>query len=385
MWQVEPVGADVPPLGVGGVTRGRPTRLPALEVLATPFRQADHIRRLQGQVLDALGLGPDQTTSEVVLTQAGVRLRAYQAPGGTGPPVVVVAAPIKRAYIWDLAPGQSAIRRFLDRGMPVYLAEWTPPGPTEEDFGLADYADRLLAACLDAVQEATGQTDVVLAGHSLGGTLAAIFAALHPNRVRGLVLIEAPLAFGTGAGAFAPLIAAAPHSAWLRTTFGHIPGSFLDVASVLAAPATFLWARQADLLASGTDPEALRSHLRVTRWTLDEFPFPGRLFEEVIERLYRQDGFARGRLTVGGQRVGPDGLTMPMLQVLNPHSRVVPPSSVLPVHAAAPSRDKRLLSYSGERGIGLQHVGALVGRRAHEQLWPLILAWVAALAPGGRD
>ncbi len=146
-----------------------------------------------------------------------------------------------------------------------------------------------------------------------------------------------------------------------------------------------MWARQADLLTSGTDPEALRSHLRVTRWALDEFPFPGRLFEEVIERLYRQDGFARGRLTVGGQRVGPDRLTMPMLQVLNPHSRVVPPSSVLPVHAAAPSRDKRLLSYSGERGVGLQHVGALVGRRAHQQLWPPILAWVAALAPGGRD
>jgi polyhydroxyalkanoate synthase len=93
----------------------------------------------------------------------------------------------------------------------------------------------------------------------------------------------------------------------------------------------------------------------------------------------------RGRLTVGGRQVGPDRLTMPMLQVLNPLSRVVPPTSVLPVHAAAPSRDKPLLSYRGERGVGLQHVGALVGRRAHEELWPPIQAWVAALGPGGRE
>jgi hypothetical protein len=48
--------------------------------------------------------------------------------------------------------------------------------------------------------------------------------------------------------------------------------------------------------------------------------------------------------------------------------------------------DKSLLSYSGELGVGLQHVGSLVGRRAHQQLWPAILAWAAAaLTPGGRD
>jgi polyhydroxyalkanoate synthase subunit PhaC len=385
LFHVQHMSTDAPLPGVGGMTRGRLGVAPGPEALATGFRQADRIRRLQGRMLDGLGLGPVQTPSQVVLAQAGVRLRSYRAPHRTGPPVLVVAAPVKRAYIWDLAPGQSAIRRFLDHGMPVYLAEWTLPGSAEHDLDLAQYADRLLAACLEAVQEATDQTEVVLAGHSLGGTLAAIFAALHPNRVRGLVLIEAPLAFGTGAGAFAPLVAAAPHSSWLRAILGDVPGSFLDVASVVAAPDTFVWARQADLLASGTDPEALATHLRVTRWALDEFPFPGRLFEDVIERLYRQDAFTRGRLTVGGRRVGPDKLTMPMLQVLNPYSRVVPLTSVLPVHEAAPTRNKPLLSYSGERGVALQHVGPLVGRRAHQELWPRILAWIAALGPGQPD
>jgi polyhydroxyalkanoate synthase subunit PhaC len=46
----------------------------------------------------------------------------------------------------------------------------------------------------------TGQMRVVLAGHSLGGTLAAIFPSLHPERVRGLALLEAPTKFGRDAG-----------------------------------------------------------------------------------------------------------------------------------------------------------------------------------------
>ena len=119
MWQVEPVGADVPPLGVGGVTRGRSTQLPALKVLATPFRQADHIRRLQGQVLDALGLGPDQTPSEVVLTQAGVRLRAYQAPGGTDPEALRSHLRVTR---WTSSPFRDGCSRRSSSGCTARTA-----------------------------------------------------------------------------------------------------------------------------------------------------------------------------------------------------------------------------------------------------------------------
>src|SRR3954469_17538461 len=86
-----------------------------------------------------------------------------------------------------------------------------------------------------------GGQRVLLAGHSLGGTLAAIFAALHPDRVRGLVLLEAPAKFGRAAGAFAPLVAVAPCAGALRAILGDVPGSFLDIASIAASPASFVW------------------------------------------------------------------------------------------------------------------------------------------------
>jgi polyhydroxyalkanoate synthase len=295
----------------------------------------------------------------------------------------MVPAPIKRAYIWDLAPGASVVRRCLRAGLGVYLIRWTDPGPTERDFGLADYADRLIAGAVDAIAAEPAGAEprrVVLAGHSLGGTLAAIFAARRPDAVQGLVLIEAPLRFGAEAGAFAPLVALAPHAARIRAGFDdRVPGSFLDLISAAAAPEVFQGERWADRALSLGDAEALTLHWRVERWTLDEFPMPGRLFEEVVELLYREDRFARGDLRVAGGIATPARVSAPVLSVYDPRSRVVPPSSILPVHDAFPGPGKCLLSYEGDRGVCLQHVGALVGRNAHRQLWPEILDWVRRL------
>ncbi|MBW8896540.1 MAG: hypothetical protein JF619_00125, partial [Massilia sp.] len=37
---------------------------------------------------------------------------------------------------------------------------------------------------------------------------------------------------------------------------------------------------------------------------------------------------------------------------------------------------KRVLHYEGDVGVNLQHVGVLVGRSAHERIWPQIFDWL---------
>ena len=339
------------------------------------LEQLDHARLRTGRLLDAVGAGPRETPAEVLIESPGVRLRHF--PGRAGaPPVLLVPAPIKRWYIWDLEPAVSVVARCLAHPLDVYLVQWTDPGAGEQDSGLDEYADRMLRACLDAVTERTGYRRVSLVGHSLGGTLAAVLAARHPDIVGALVLLEAPLHFGPDAGAFAPLVAMSPHARRLRTVERPVPGSFLDVVSTLAAPTAFHLARYADLALSLSDPALLATHMRVERWTLDEFALPGRLFEDVVERLYRGDEFMAGALSVSGRRVGPATLTAPLLNVLNPHSRVIPPESILPFHHAAAGAPKQLIRYRGDVGVALQHVGVLTGRNAHRVLWPTVLRWL---------
>ena len=352
-----------------------------MEVARTMLDQLDSLRRRTGRVLDGLGAGAHPTPSETLAEQPGLRLRHFPgAPAGAAT-VLLVPAPIKRWYIWDLEPPVSAVARILDRGLDVYLAEWTDPGPAERDFGLEEYAG-LLRACADVVCERTGQPRMVLMGHSLGGTLAAMFAARYPDVVRGLALLEAPLHFGRDAGVFAPLVALSPNASRLPAGAEVVPGSFLDVVCTVAAPVSFQLERYADLLISLGDRARLATHLRVERWALDEFALPRRLFDEVVERLYRRDEFAAGLLSLAGRPVGPATLTAPLFTVVNPHSRVIPPSSILPVHESAASATKRLLRYRGDIGVAVQHVGVLVGRNAHRHLWPILLDWVDAL-PGG--
>jgi len=338
------------------------------------YEQLDEARRIQGRILDALGFGPAQTPSREVLRAPGLTLKAYCEPSRPGPALLLVPAPIKRAYIWDLAPGASAVEQCLRHGARPYLVQWEEPA---EGFGLADYGERLLLACADAIRAETGADRIFLFAHSLGGLFAALFAALHPARVAGLVLLATPLHFDFSpqAGALGPVMAALARSQLLDSAPGNVPGSFLSSASFLASPATFGAERIADWLRSWPDPRALGNHLRVERWTLDEQPIARRLARELLAQLYGADAFLRGTLALGGASAAAREVVAPLLAVADRHCPIVPPEAVLPFTEVARAADKTLLWYEGDTGVALRHLGPLIGAGALRELWPRILRW----------
>lgn len=340
------------------------------------FSALDRCRRRQGRTADALGYGPARTPFRVAADWPGVRLRSYGDGKARSGPVLVVPAPIKRPYIWDLLPRVSVVRRLVQGGWDVYLLDWTDFEDNLEAFGLQRYADDLIGAAVDEMTARTGIDRPVLIGHSLGGTLAAIFSAAHSQRVNALVLIEAPLAFGKDAGAFAPVVAATPPAGQVIDIHATVPGSLLNVLSALAAPESFQWERWLDWVAMACDYRRREIQMRVERWSLDEFALPGRLFTEVVEWLYREDRFRRGTLRIGGRCVAAADMALPVLAVVNPSSRVVPPKSAVTPLYLAENAERRVLSYAGERGVALQHLGVLVGEAAHRELWPEIEEWL---------
>lgn len=397
------------------------------------LKNMDRSRRARGAFLERFGYGPRETASTVLHAEPGLRLRRYGNPQAAGRAVLLVPAPIKRAYIWDLAPEISVVQRWLERGYRVYLAEWVPldeehgatdaaaelagvaatdaaidaatAGATDSataaplqpalpdgrpaeatDFGLAGYGDRLLRRCREVIRHDSGQDSVVIAGHSLGGILAAIHGCLYPEAVRATVLLEAPLGFDPASDCFAPLVKATPDARRIAGAFGQVPGSFLNMMSAAAEPHAFGWERLLDRNLSMTSVAAWRTWMQVERWTHDEFPLPGQLFVDLVESLYRKNEFVHDGLAVGGRTIGPQALRTPLVSVFDPRSKVIPPESVLPFHQAAASPAKLLLEYRGDVGVNLQHVGVLAGRSAHAQLWPAIFDWLegqAAQTAGG--
>ena len=123
------------------MTASKPLGDAVLDAHRALFFMSDLLRRAQGQTLEAFGLGPQECPYEVMASGAFWRLRNYSKPADA-PSVLIVAAPIKRAYIWDLAPSASAIHYILDQGFHVHLLEWLPVEANAEN-GLTEYVDSI--------------------------------------------------------------------------------------------------------------------------------------------------------------------------------------------------------------------------------------------------
>jgi polyhydroxyalkanoate synthase len=289
--------------------------------------------------------------------------------------VLIVAAPIKRPYIWDLAPSVSAVGCCLREGFHVYLLEWVPEAGRTQNSGLNEHA-KAIAECVAMItRDAEGKRPYLI-GHSLGGTLAAIFGALAPASIQTLVLLGAPLCFEPASSKFRDaLVALLPPHVSETDLF---PGSLLSCMAALAAPGTFIWSRLLDAALSATDDRALQIHALVERWTLDEVALPGKLVHQIMQWLFRENRFCRGTLEVCGAVVGPASLSVPTLAVVNTVDEIAPLASIKPCIDALPTKDARIIEYKGEIGVGLQHLGILVGREAHARVWPEIFSWLRA-------
>jgi polyhydroxyalkanoate synthase len=289
--------------------------------------------------------------------------------------VLIVAGPIKRPYIWDIDATRSVIRYCMRQQLSVYLIEWKPAALGHGAAGLDEYADAI-AECVARTADRAGGQRPFLMGHSLGGTLAAMHAALHPQTLRGVVLLGTPLCFERGVSRFGDNLASIVPSTIADA--GIIPGALLSQVSALASPSTFVWERLADAVLSMADPHAMAIHARVECWALDEVPLPGRLVRQIVQWLYREDRFCRGILPIGDRKIGPECLRLPILAVVNAADEIAPPASVTRFAGAIAGRSVRIITYSGEFGVGLQHLALLVGRRAHDQVWPEVIAWLKA-------
>ena len=147
------------------------------------FSVIDAFRRMQGDLLESFGFGPVESRYRVIASGPYWRLRDYDTVHRSRP-VLIVAAPIKRPYIWDLVPSASAIRCCLKAGLRVYLLEWLPASEKTCNVGIAECAEAV-TVCLAAIASGSHGTKPTLMGHSLGGTLADGLCGIRTSDHRG--------------------------------------------------------------------------------------------------------------------------------------------------------------------------------------------------------
>lgn len=130
---------------------------------------------------DAFLLGRDLATTPggVILETELAQLIQYAPTTETvfARPILIVPPWINKYYILDLRPRNSLVKYLVDQGFTVFVLSWVNPGPELSHKSFEDYLAEGPLAAMAAIERATGERRINLAGYCLGGTLAACLLA----------------------------------------------------------------------------------------------------------------------------------------------------------------------------------------------------------------
>ncbi len=288
-----------------------------------------------------------------VAWSGGVSLRDHGTGGGS--PLVVVPSLINPPTVLDLAPGNSLLAGLAARGLRPLLVDW---GETEA-AGLGELVESRLAPLIAGLGE-----PVALAGYCLGGTLALGAAALLGDRVRRLALLATPWHFaGYGEGRTG-LDAWWRDTGPLATALGAVPMDLLQPAFWSLDPAGLV-TKYERFAALPDGPEAT-AFVTLEDWSNTGQPLSLAAARGLAEDLFRDDLTGRGQWRVGGRRIDPAALRLPILDIIAARDHIVPPGAALT--AAGPG--VALVLDAG-------HVGMIVGGRAPGLLWDPLAQWLS--------
>lgn len=86
-------------------------------------------------------------------------------------PLLIIPPWINKYYILDLRQKNSFIRWAVEQGHTVFVVSWVNPDERHAEKSFEDYMVEGALAALDAIERATGESEVNVIGYCLGGTL----------------------------------------------------------------------------------------------------------------------------------------------------------------------------------------------------------------------
>jgi polyhydroxyalkanoate synthase len=334
---------------------GRMTHFPSL------WQRAQRIRK---------GVSPAETVYE----EDHLRIRHYlsEKKPRYRTPLVFIYALVNRPYILDLKKGRSVVAHFVESGFDTYLVDWGTPTYADRHLTLDDYINGYMVNVMDYLRERTGVERVNVLGYCMGGTMSAMFTALHQDRVKNLILLAAPIDFATSDSLL---------NVWTRPeyfdvdkfvdAFGNCPPDFLQATFLLLRPVGNFLEKPINFYEHMHEEKFIEDFLTTESWLNDNIPVPGEVYRQFVKYLYQKNLLTQNRMPVGKHIVNLRNITCPVLNIMAGKDDLVPCSQGAPFNDLVGSKDRKTILLEGSG-----HIGLAIGGRAQKEVWPPACEWL---------
>lgn len=334
-------------------------------------RRLDNLLSLGSRKPPAVG----STPHELVHAENKWRLLRYLPAEGAAPaprhshPILLVPSLINRHYVLDLMPDRSMAAWLVARGHDVFCIDWGTPGPEDRYLDLQDIVERYLGRAVRVATRLSGHCPHLL-GYCMGGTLAAVHAALHPERLASLIALAAPIRFDDEGLLTAWTKAPSFDIDALVDATGLIPWQLLQSSFHLLRPTSNL-SKIVNLVDRAWNDPFLDGFFALETWANDNVSLPGAFYRAWIVDFYRHNRLWTGELMVGARPVDLAQVTCPTLAIAFEHDTIAPPASCEALIERVATADRQAVRLRGS------HIGGTTSSSAEKNLWPLISRFCA--------
>jgi len=311
-----------------------------------------------------------RTPSEIINPNGEIDLHHYKVTGGKKhkTPVLFVYSLINRYYILDLMPDVSVINNLRKQGFDVYTISWGTPDYYDKKMTLENFSYHYLNDAVDKIREITESEKVSLFGYCWGGIFSLIYSAIHPEKVKNLVLHATPVDL-SGGGGLIDNWAAHLDVDHLVDTLGNIPVWMINFAFILRNPIEpFL--KYATFLNGQKTLDDFLQFFWIETWLYDNKPIIGEAYREIIKQIYQKNNLIKNKMKVGNRIIDLSKITLPVLNIVGSKDDLVPPQTSKPITSALGNKQDKLIEFP------TGHVGLCISEKAHDQLWPEVGKWL---------
>ncbi|MEO3431979.1 class I poly(R)-hydroxyalkanoic acid synthase [Inquilinus sp. CAU 1745] len=217
-------------------------------------------------------------------------------------PLLIIPPWINKYYILDLKPKNSFIKWAVEQGLTVFVVSWVNPGEELAAKTFEDYMIEGLLAALDAVEKATGESEINVIGYCLGGTLLsatlAWMTARGDDRIKSATYFTTMVDFAEAGelGVFIDEEQLDALESKMRKK-GYLEGDAMATTFNMLRANDLIWSFVINNYLLGKDPFPFD----LLYWNSDSTRMPAAMHSFYLRNMYQRNLLARpGGITLGG-------------------------------------------------------------------------------------